>query len=192
VEPAQVGATEPGGPKLSAEERHRNRPHAVELVGEALLLQPAEPLQRHRLDRGVVVAALAHRFTTASAKPGGPAVSGTSPSGTSATSIWISTVALRRSASVRQSASASAGGRDQLTRAARADGRAALRVQELAEEVVRVEVHARVHAALARHRADLRLADVVEKLDTERRLELLAERRRQRLGGREADAVGQP
>src|SRR5438094_6146568 len=111
VEPAEIGATEPGSLELAAEERHRDRPHAVELAGEALRLQPAEPLQRHRLDRGVVVAALAHRFTTASAKPGGPAVSGTSPSGTSATSIWISTVALRRSASVRQSASASAGGR---------------------------------------------------------------------------------
>ena len=33
---------------------------------------------------------------------------------------------------------------------------------------------------------------MVEELDAERRLELLAERRRQRLGGREADAVRQP
>src|SRR5207237_939418 len=111
VEPAHVGATESGSLELPAEERHRDRPHAVDLAGEAFRLQPAELVRRHRLDRGVVVAALAHRFTSASAEAGGPAVSGTSPSGTSATSIWISTVALRRSASVRRSASASAGGR---------------------------------------------------------------------------------
>ena len=55
-----------------------------------------------------------------------------------------------------------------------------------------MEVHARVRAGLARDRADLRLADVVEELDAERRLELLAERRGQRLGGRETDAVREP
>ncbi len=49
-----------------------------------------------------------------------------------------------------------------------------------------------MRAALARDRADLRLADVVEKLEAERRLKRLAERRRQRLGGREADAVREP
>src|SRR5207244_11097479 len=85
--------------------------HGLARACDTRLRHPAYPLPQHRLDPGVVVAAPAHRFTTASAKPGGPAVSGTSPSGTSATSIWISTVALRRSASVRQSASASAGGR---------------------------------------------------------------------------------
>src|SRR2546428_10570205 len=69
-------------------------------------------------------------------------------------------------------------GRDQLADAARADRRAALRVQELAEKVPRVEVHALVHAALAGDRADLRLADVVEELDADRRLKPLAERRR--------------
>ena len=44
---------------------------------------------------------------------------------------------------------------------------------------------------LARHRADLGLADVVEELDAEGRAEPLAERRRERLGGREADPIGE-
>src|SRR5262249_60131921 len=66
-------------------------------------------------------------------------------------------------------------------------GLAGVRVQELAEEVPRVEMHAVVRPALARDGTDLRLADVVEELDRER----AAERRGERLRRREADPVRQ-
>src|SRR5262245_31734561 len=54
-----------------------------------------------------------------------------------------------------------------------------------------MEVHAVVDAALAGERPDLRLAAVVEQLDAEGVLEIAAQRRRQRLRGREPDAVGE-
>src|SRR3989442_9647476 len=92
VEPAQVGATEPGGLELSAEERHRDRPHAVELAGEPLLLQAAELPQRHPLDRGLVIAARAHRLTPPSVEGGGPAASRAPPPRTRATSPWVPTL----------------------------------------------------------------------------------------------------
>src|SRR2546426_753680 len=66
VEPAQVGAAEPAGLELSAEERHRDRPHAVELAGEAPLLPPAGPPPPARPAPRVVGAALPQPFTTAS------------------------------------------------------------------------------------------------------------------------------
>ena len=52
-----------------------------------------------------------------------------------------------------------------------------------------MEVHPVVRAALAGERPDLRLTAVIVELDPEGGLELPAERRRQGLGGREADAV---
>ncbi len=83
-------------------------------------------------------------------------------------------------------------GRDQLARAVGTDGLAALRVEEFAEEVAGVEVHAVVHPALAGERTDLRLAAVVEQLDAEGRLEVAAQRGRERLGRRKPDAVAEP
>ena len=52
-----------------------------------------------------------------------------------------------------------------------------------------MEVHAFVHAALARERTDLGLAAVVEELDAERVAELTSELRCEQLGRREADAI---
>src|SRR5262249_48767846 len=78
---------------------------------------------------------------------------------------------------------------DELTRAARPDGLPRLRVEELTEEVASMEVHPVVDAALARERADLRLAAVVEELDAEHRPELRPQARRQQLRGGEAHAI---
>src|SRR5207247_9709544 len=58
-------------------------------------------------------------------------------------------------------------GRDQLAHAARADRRAALRIEELAEEGARVKVHAVVRAALARDRTHARLAHGVAAHDAQ-------------------------
>src|SRR5262249_10553521 len=81
--------------------------------------------------------------------------------------------------------------RDELADLARPDGLTALRIEELAEEILRMEMHAVVHATLARDGTDLRLADVIEELDAERRLQIAPERGGQRLGSREADAVAE-
>src|SRR4029450_9073073 len=68
---------------------------------------------------------------------------------------------------------------------------ARLRIQELAEEIEGVEMHAIVRATLAGERTDLRFAAVVEELDAERLFEIAAKRRRQGLGGGEPDPVGE-
>src|SRR5437879_1889155 len=52
-------------------------------------------------------------------------------------------------------------------------------------------MHAPVCAAFPRQRTDQRLAAVIEELHTETRLQLAAQRRRERLRGREADPVAQ-
>src|SRR5207245_1958910 len=116
VEAAEIGASETRRLELAAEERHRDRPHPVELAAEALGLQLPQALERHGLDVRIVVAAVpAHaltlRSTIASLNRGGAAASGISASGTSSTSMWISTVAFSRSATARASASGSAGAR---------------------------------------------------------------------------------
>src|SRR6185369_14965029 len=64
-------------------------------------------------------------------------------------------------------------------------------VEKFDKEIVGVEVHTRMRPALTCDRADQRLAAMVEQLDPEGRLELRPQRRRQRLGGREADALVQ-
>src|SRR5262249_57223187 len=66
---------------------------------------------------------------------------------------------------------------------------AGLGIEELAEQVERVEMHAGVCAALPGERTDLRFAAVVEELDAERLLEIAAQRRRQGLGGGEPDPI---
>src|SRR5437867_3399692 len=83
VEAAEVGAVNARRLELPPEERDRERPRAIELTREPFGLEPPERLDGHRLDRGVVVAVVGHRFTIASAKRGGPAASGISVSGTS-------------------------------------------------------------------------------------------------------------
>src|SRR5262249_49162634 len=88
----------------------------------------------------------------------------------------------------RQRAGAELGG-DQLAGAAGYHGLARLRTEELAEQVPGVQVHALVRTTLAGERPDLRLAAVIQELDAEGVLEIAAQRRRQRLGAREADAV---
>src|SRR5262245_47781939 len=57
--------------------------------------------------------------------------------------------------------------RDELASAAEFHRFAALRVEKLAEEIAGVQMHALVDTALAGERADLRLAAVIEELDTE-------------------------
>src|SRR5439155_2572466 len=110
------GAPEARRFELPPEERHGDGPDPIELAAEALGLKLPQPLERHRLDLRIVVAAvsahaLTRRSTTASPHRGGAAPSGISASGTSSTSIWMSTVAFSRSARTRASASGSAGAR---------------------------------------------------------------------------------
>ena len=81
--------------------------------------------------------------------------------------------------------------RDQLAGPARFHRLAASPDRETRRRGRRMQVHALVHPALAGERPDLCLAAVVEELDPEGVLELAAQRRGQRLGGREADAVRQ-
>src|SRR5262249_42768812 len=55
VEGAEILPTQAGRFELSLEERHRHRPDAIELTIQALLLERAHALDRHRLDLGIVV-----------------------------------------------------------------------------------------------------------------------------------------
>src|SRR6185503_3009911 len=118
VETANVGALHAGRLELALEERHGAVPHAIELLCEPLLLERAQPFERHRLHGGIVVPLLAgrrrlHPFflrsSMASAKRGAAAPSGTSASGTSSTSMAISAVAFTRSATRAAYATRSAG-----------------------------------------------------------------------------------